>query len=187
MESVALNHSDNYDDDPDAPDVTTLTNASNTNGLLNYDLTNNYDVNISQQQFQLQQLSDDNQIGCVLSNGGYQNNEMNGNECHEIISHSGVKIEFATPGSSNITESEFGDGVMSKLEAALMPPPPPPPLSTTAPVSVAPQQNDTASKPHAPLAAMRPSKYANVDVVDLFPGFRTDKVSLLCYGNHCIQ
>ena len=78
---------------------------------------------------------------------------------------------------------------MSLLEAALMPPPPPrpppaPPLVTsTSPPPPPPCVTtvDTTSplstsKLHTPLAAMRPSKYANVDVVELFPDFRADKV-----------
>lgn len=38
-------------------------------------------------------------------------------------------------------------------------------------------KNDKPKKLETPLAAMLPSKYANVDVTELFPDFRPDKVS----------
>lgn len=38
------------------------------------------------------------------------------------------------------------------------------------------QKTDKPKKLETPLAAMLPSKYANVDVTELFPDFRPDKV-----------
>lgn len=38
------------------------------------------------------------------------------------------------------------------------------------------QKSDKPKKLETPLAAMLPSKYANVDVTELFPDFRPDKV-----------
>lgn len=42
-------------------------------------------------------------------------------------------------------------------------------------------QEEKPKKLDTPLAAMLPSKYANVDVRELFPDFRPDKVSILLY------
>lgn len=39
------------------------------------------------------------------------------------------------------------------------------------------QKTDKPKKLETPLAAMLPSKYANVDVTELFPDFRPDKVN----------
>lgn len=39
------------------------------------------------------------------------------------------------------------------------------------------QKNEKPRKLDTPLAAMLPSKYANVEVTELFPDFRPDKVS----------
>ncbi|CAH2037396.1 unnamed protein product, partial [Iphiclides podalirius] len=52
-------------------------------------------------------------------------------------------------------------------DGGLMPPP-----------SSVPQKTDKPRKLETPLAAMLPSKYANVDVTELFPDFRPDKVLL---------
>ncbi|XP_041978087.1 transcription initiation factor TFIID subunit 1 isoform X2 [Aricia agestis] len=53
-------------------------------------------------------------------------------------------------------------------DGGLMPPP----------SSVPKQKGDKPKKLETPLAAMLPSKYANVDVTELFPDFRPDKVLL---------
>lgn len=39
-------------------------------------------------------------------------------------------------------------------------------------------KSEKPKKLETPLAAMLPSKYANVDVTELFPDFRPDKVSI---------
>lgn len=74
-------------------------------------------------------------------------------------------------------DTKVGDEVadLNKSDHELMPPPPAP--STDAAVTAL----DAAVALHKlvkPLEAMRPSKYANVDVVDLFPEFRANKVSV---------
>lgn len=60
-----------------------------------------------------------------------------------------------------------------------MPPPPAP-----SDIEVAQDKKDEAEankrRLETPLAAMLPSKYANIEVTDLFPDFRPDKVNF-CY------
>ncbi|XP_052759562.1 transcription initiation factor TFIID subunit 1 isoform X2 [Galleria mellonella] len=69
--------------------------------------------------------------------------------------------------SSQPTNDEGYEGDMEG-DGGLMPPP-----------STIPQaKNDKPKKLETPLAAMLPSKYANVDVTELFPDFRPDKVLL---------
>ncbi|XP_013142953.1 PREDICTED: transcription initiation factor TFIID subunit 1 [Papilio polytes] len=62
------------------------------------------------------------------------------------------------------------DGYEGDMEGdgGLMPPP----------STVPKQKSDKPKKLETPLAAMLPSKYANVDVTELFPDFRPDKVLL---------
>ncbi|XP_053607515.1 transcription initiation factor TFIID subunit 1 isoform X2 [Plodia interpunctella] len=73
-------------------------------------------------------------------------------------------FDNAPPGNDDGYEGDMeGDG-------GLMPPP-----------STIPNQSSRSEKPkrlETPLAAMLPSKYANVDVTELFPDFRPDKVLL---------
>lgn len=83
------------------------------------------------------------------------------------------------------------DAPRSKEKAAdesLMPPPPTPTTKTNeqnANSSASEQENGEVNKKKldTPLAAMLPSKYADVDVTELFPDFRHGKVGKkLCYG-----
>lgn len=55
-------------------------------------------------------------------------------------------------------------------------PPPPPPLVKDQRESVS--EDAEKKKLETPLAAMLPSKYANIDVTELFPDFRHGKVQL---------
>jgi len=56
----------------------------------------------------------------------------------------------------------------------LMPPPPTPSIQSQVEVN---QDGAEKRRLDTPLAAMLPSKYANVDVTELFPDFRHGKVS----------
>lgn len=85
-------------------------------------------------------------------------------------------------------DAEEEDSGINKSDSELMPPPPLPRTSeagTTTPPS-------DRRRPVTPLAAMLPSKYANIDVRELFPDFRTDAVSVVfsyedkCYCRHNI-
>jgi transcription initiation factor TFIID subunit 1 len=60
------------------------------------------------------------------------------------------------------------------LDDSILMPPPPTPTSKSLSASEAKKRLET------PLAAMLPSKYANIDVRELFPDFRPDKV--LCFS-----
>lgn len=71
-------------------------------------------------------------------------------------------------------EHELGDATC-KSDLELMPPPPPPTVGEDTEDVTANRHTD--GKLVTPLAAMRPSKYADVDVAQLFPGFRPEKVS----------
>ena len=71
---------------------------------------------------------------------------------------------------SNLSED---GGVRSDQE--LMPPPPAP--VTSAAGDSGTDGGQPKQLPAMPLAAMRPSKYADVDVREIFPDFRVDKVS----------
>lgn len=67
------------------------------------------------------------------------------------------------------------EGPNMKLDMQLMPPPP---LPETDKEASEIGEDGLKKKLETPLAAMLPSKYANVDVRELFPDFRHDKVSL---------
>lgn len=63
----------------------------------------------------------------------------------------------------------------SKTDENLMPPPPVP-ANNHKVSDVVIKTEDDKKKLETPLAAMLPSKYANVDVTELFPDFRHGKV-----------
>jgi transcription initiation factor TFIID subunit 1 len=67
---------------------------------------------------------------------------------------------------NELAEDEGGPGVD---DSVLMPPPP-------TPTSRRELLADAKKRLETPLAAMLPSKYANIDVRELFPDFRPDKV-----------
>uniref|UniRef100_A0A146L8G5 Transcription initiation factor TFIID subunit 1 n=5 Tax=Lygus hesperus TaxID=30085 RepID=A0A146L8G5_LYGHE len=71
--------------------------------------------------------------------------------------------------TSDYDADDEGTGVTN--DADLMPPPPPKDETKTEPGA-----DDNKPKLNTPLAAMLPSKYANVDVREIFPDFRVDKV-----------
>ncbi len=75
---------------------------------------------------------------------------------------------------SDITELAEDEGGPYVDDSVLMPPPPTPTPKTPTSLS------DSKKKLETPLAAMLPSKYANIDVRELFPDFRPDKV--LCFS-----
>lgn len=61
-----------------------------------------------------------------------------------------------------------------------MPPPPTPIKEQQSVLASLPIEDlDLKKKLETPLAAMLPSKYANIDVTELFPDFRHGKVSLV--------
>jgi transcription initiation factor TFIID subunit 1 len=60
-------------------------------------------------------------------------------------------------------------------DVKLMPPPPVPIIKETIEQPLSAEDGDK-KKLETPLAAMLPSKYANIDVTDLFPDFRHGKV-----------
>ncbi|XP_047505448.1 transcription initiation factor TFIID subunit 1 [Pieris napi] len=72
--------------------------------------------------------------------------------------------------TKQVFETRNDEGYEGDMEGddGLMPPP----------SSVPRQKNEKPKKLETPLAAMLPSKYANVDVTELFPDFRADKVLL---------
>lgn len=74
---------------------------------------------------------------------------------------------------SDINELAEDEGGPSVDDSVLMPPPP-------TPTSKSMSASDAKKKLETPLAAMLPSKYANIDVRELFPDFRPDKV--LCFS-----
>ena len=69
---------------------------------------------------------------------------------------------------SDITELAEDEGGPYIDDSVLMPPPPTPFYKLS--------YADAKKKLETPLAAMLPSKYANIDVRELFPDFRADKV-----------
>ena len=64
--------------------------------------------------------------------------------------------------------------IVNKSDTQLMPPPPLPEEKE----SLTPEEAEAARqrKLETPLASMLPSKYANIDVTELFPDFRPNKV-----------
>ena len=90
-------------------------------------------------------------------------------EARSILQSSGaVKTEDGT----DYDADDEGGGL--KSDTQLMPPPPLP-GSDRDEIS-AEQTEIRRRKLETPLAAMLPSKYAHVDVTELFPDFRVDKV-----------
>lgn len=85
-------------------------------------------------------------------------------------------VSFKTPKNEEDTTDYDADdeGPNMKLDMQLMPPPP---LPETEKESADLTEDGLKKKLETPLAAMLPSKYANVDVRELFPDFRHDKVS----------
>ncbi|XP_018009322.1 transcription initiation factor TFIID subunit 1 [Hyalella azteca] len=74
-------------------------------------------------------------------------------------------------------EDEDNDGMNTiKTDVELMPPPPPPTHGGNGEEVSDDKEVNSEGKLVTPLAAMRPSKYAHVDVAELFPGFKADKV-----------
>lgn len=70
-------------------------------------------------------------------------------------------------------DAEEEDSSVSKSDSELMPPPPLPRTSEAGATTPPGERR----KPITPLAAMLPSKYANIDVREIFPDFRADAVS----------
>lgn len=91
-----------------------------------------------------------------------------------------LNVEFQnTNADGNNTDYDADDeGTGIKSDEQLMPPPPAP-----SDMEVAQDKKDEAEankrRLETPLAAMLPSKYANIEVTDLFPDFRPDKVNFL--------
>lgn len=102
-----------------------------------------------------------------------------GDDYDDAIPASTVKVENAKK------NSDKNDGASDKKttdnDTELMPPPSLPLRSqistdSTKSDNVADEMKALDKKLETPLAAMLPSKYANVDVRELFPDFRPDKV-----------
>ncbi|CAH1113327.1 unnamed protein product [Psylliodes chrysocephalus] len=86
--------------------------------------------------------------------------------------------ELAEDEAVDTLESYDGDnGRITKKDEQLMPPPPGLPVNRELKESDSQQLCDADKKRlETPLAAMLPSKYANIDVTELFPDFRHGKV-----------
>lgn len=74
----------------------------------------------------------------------------------------------------NVDYDADDEEVVSKSDTQLMPPPPIPEEKETLTAEEA--EAARQRKLETPLASMLPSKYANIDVTELFPDFRTNKV-----------
>lgn len=94
-------------------------------------------------------------------------------DCNGDSEEEGTKSPTAED-YSDITELAEDEGGPYVDDAVLMPPPPTPSSKTPT------MSSDAKKKLETPLAAMLPSKYANIDVRELFPDFRPDKV--LCFS-----
>ncbi|EFN79615.1 transcription initiation factor TFIID subunit 1 [Harpegnathos saltator] len=97
------------------------------------------------------------------------------NELADDINDEALKnIDFDKKDKENADYDADDEEVVSKLDKQLMPPPPVPEEKEilTEEEAEAVRQR----KLETPLAAMLPSKYANTDVTELFPDFRTNKV-----------
>ncbi|CAG5050459.1 unnamed protein product [Parnassius apollo] len=106
--------------------------------------------------------SKDSISDCPQDEPNNPNNEDNEDwkETDDIIKEEDIEAE-----QRNNDEGYEGD---MEGDGGLMPPP----------STVPKQKTDKPKKLETPLAAMLPSKYANVDVTELFPDFRPDKVLL---------
>ena len=93
---------------------------------------------------------------------------------------------FPLTGRCSSPDYDAEDGDDQARDARLMPPPPPAVTGTgtgTTPAAPSPSQKEKESKEpprrkqlNTPLGAMLPEKYAGVEITDLFPDFREDKV-----------
>ncbi|KAJ8966592.1 hypothetical protein NQ314_003444 [Rhamnusium bicolor] len=115
-------------------------------------------------------------------------------EGYHSQSQEDLSNDIKSPSASKSFNEDYDadDETVNKKDDELMPPPPAPIIKT--------EQKDSDSskstvdgekkKLETPLAAMLPSKYANVDVTELFPDFRHGKVlrfsRLLDLGNQVV-
>ena len=88
-----------------------------------------------------------------------------------------IVITEAKPEIKTDKETDYDaddEGLEHKIDKELMPPPPVPEEKE----ALTPEEAEAAAKRklETPLASMLPSKYANVDVCELFPDFRPNKV-----------
>ncbi|XP_066586394.1 transcription initiation factor TFIID subunit 1 isoform X2 [Prorops nasuta] len=74
----------------------------------------------------------------------------------------------------NVDYDADDEEIINKLDSQLMPPPPIPEEKET--LTAEEVEAARQRKLETPLASMLPSKYANIDVTELFPDFRTNKV-----------
>lgn len=82
-----------------------------------------------------------------------------------------------TDGSTSDYDAD-DEGLGGNTDTVLMPPPPNPSDKNM-------DEDSKKRKLETPLAAMLPSKYAGVDVRELFPDFRVDKVYIFFALNSC--
>lgn len=80
----------------------------------------------------------------------------------------------------------------SKTDENLMPPPPAPIIKQYKDTEMVVKTEEAEKKKlETPLAAMLPSKYANIDVTELFPDFRHGKVRIfkhnVCSKTNCFE
>lgn len=96
-------------------------------------------------------------------------------------SHQFISRIYIFPFQPKLNEDyDADDEGPSKNDEQLMPPPPVPVNREHKEPEVIRASDDVERKKlETPLAAMLPSKYANVDVTELFPDFRHGKVRLL--------
>lgn len=87
-----------------------------------------------------------------------------------------MDIEDVLPAAKVPVDPNAADGLSDgKNDQDLMPPPPSIP-SKGAEAKTTPTKAELDKRLETPLAAILPSKYANVDVRELFPDFRPDKI-----------
>lgn len=148
----------------------------------------------------INELIDDAELGdksiqtgeTVDEGNSQQSNSEHLSEDYDIKSPSAVDYSdinelaedlFASEVTSNSLKNEEDttdydaddEGPNLKHDGQLMPPPPLPEDGKSNGDNLT--EDGESKKPETPLAAMLPSKYANVDVRELFPDFRHDKVS----------
>lgn len=118
-------------------------------------------------------VSIDNTYNYIVSTKGIINYELYYKENANLFSAKNNGFDKRAD-KENADYDADDEEVVNKSDTQLMPPPPIPEEKET--LTAEEMEAARQRKLETPLASMLPSKYANINVTELFPDFRTNKV-----------